>query len=83
MHNYVRGARVKRKVQSLLTANLLIIYQRLTPQMSFIYKKDVNLVKFSQPLKNWLTEHAKALWDKMLRCDILYEKYILKDIINE
>lgn len=43
-----------------------------------IAETDSDKVWFTQPSNKWHTEFADALWNKELRCDHVYDEYILK-----
>lgn len=40
-----------------------------------IAQTDASMMHFAQASKKWPTESAKALWNKELRCNKVYDKY--------
>lgn len=48
-----------------------------------IAETDAEILRFTQPPTKSPTEYAEALWNKALRCDRVYDEYVLKGIFIE
>lgn len=48
-----------------------------------IAEAETDMTRFTQPSNKLLTEYAKALWNKELRCDTVYDEYVLNRIFIE
>lgn len=48
-----------------------------------IAKLDAEIFRFPQLSNMTLTEYAEALWNKALRCYLLYDEYVLERLLWE